>query len=50
MPFASKRHHEFWTADVRYLDMLDEELLADGMVYAITILERTIHGRCSPAR
>jgi transposase len=26
MPFASKRHHEFWTADVRYLDMLDEEL------------------------
>jgi putative transposase len=39
MPFASKRHHEFWTADVRYLDMLDEELLADGMVYAITILE-----------
>jgi transposase InsO family protein len=39
MPFASSRHHEFWTADVRYLDMLDEELLADGMVYAITILE-----------
>src|SRR5215218_5899294 len=39
MAFASKRHHEFWTADVRYLDMLDEELLADGMVYAITILE-----------
>jgi len=39
MPFASSRHHEFWSADVRYLDMLDEELLADGMVYAITILE-----------
>jgi transposase len=39
MPFASRRHHEFWTADVRYLDMLDGELLADGMVYAITILE-----------
>lgn len=39
MPFASTRHHEFWTADVRYLDMLDGELLADGMVYAITILE-----------
>ncbi len=39
MPFASGRHHEFWTADVRYLDMLDEELLADGMVYAIAILE-----------
>jgi putative transposase len=39
MPFASNRHHEFWTADVRYLDMLGEELLAEGMVYAVTILE-----------
>ncbi len=39
MPFASSRHHEYWTADVRYLDMLGEELLADGIVYAITILE-----------
>jgi putative transposase len=39
IPFASKLHHEFWTADVRYLDMLDEELLVDGLVYAITILE-----------
>ena len=38
-PFASNRHHEFWTADVRYLDMLGEELLARGMVYAVTILE-----------
>src|SRR4029450_11676635 len=39
MPFASKRHHEYWTADVRYLDMLEESLLAEGMVYAITIME-----------
>ncbi len=39
MPFASSRHHEFWTSDVRHLDMLSEGLLADGMVYAITILE-----------
>jgi transposase InsO family protein len=39
MPFASSRHHEFWTADVRYLDMLDERLLAEGMVYAVAILE-----------
>jgi putative transposase len=23
MPFASERHYEHWTADVRYLDMLD---------------------------
>ncbi len=39
MPFASERHHEYWTADVRYLDMLDEELLSEGMVYAIMIIE-----------
>jgi len=39
MPFAASRHHEYWTADVRYLDMLDESLLAEGMVYATTIME-----------
>jgi putative transposase len=39
MPFASNRHHEYWTADVRHLDMLDEGLLTEGMVYAIAILE-----------
>lgn len=39
MPFASNRHHEYWTSDVRHLDMLDESLLAGGMVYAITIIE-----------
>lgn len=39
MPFASNRHHEYWTADVRYLDMLDEGLLAEDMIYAITIIE-----------
>ncbi len=39
MPFASDRHHEYWTADVRYLDMLAEGLLAEGMVYAVAILE-----------
>ena len=39
MPFASSRHHQFWSADVRYLDMLDERLLAEGMVYAVVILE-----------
>jgi hypothetical protein len=36
MPFASGCLHEFWTADVHYLDVLDESLLAEGMVYAIT--------------
>lgn len=39
MPFASSRHHEFWTSDVRHLDMVGQELLAEGMVYAITIIE-----------
>ena len=39
MPFAANRHHEYWTSDVRHLDMLDESLLADGMVYTITIIE-----------
>ena len=39
MPFASERHHEYWTADVRYLDMLGESLLAEGMVYVVAILE-----------
>ena len=39
MPFASNRHHEYWTADVRYLDMIGEELLAEGMAYAVIIIE-----------
>ena len=39
MPFAASRHHEYWTADVRHLDMLDGDLLAEGMVYVVTILE-----------
>ena len=39
MPFASSRHHEYQTADVRHLDMLDESLLAGGTVYAVMILE-----------
>ena len=39
MPFATSRHHEYWTSDVRHLDMLNESLLAGGMVYAITIIE-----------
>lgn len=39
MPFASNRHHQFWTADVRYLDMLSEDLLAEGMIYSIAIME-----------
>jgi putative transposase len=34
MPFASPRRHEYWTADVRYLDHR-----LGGNVYAISILE-----------
>jgi transposase len=34
MPFASKRRHEFWTADVRYIDHR-----LGGNVYVISILE-----------
>ena len=39
MPFASSTWHEFWSADVRYLDDLDENLLNDGNVYIISIME-----------
>jgi transposase len=36
MPFASSRRHEFWTADVRYVNHRLPQL---GNVYAISILE-----------
>ncbi|NJO81881.1 MAG: transposase family protein [Blastochloris sp.] len=36
MPFHATRRHQYWTADIRYLDM---HTLGDGQVYAITILE-----------
>jgi putative transposase len=39
MPFASSKWHEFWSADVRYLDDLNESVLAESMVYVITIME-----------
>ena len=38
MPFATSRRHRYWTADVRYLDIVDEHLLG-GRAYAITVLE-----------
>ena len=38
MPFASKRRHEIWTADVRYLDAVDEHLIG-GRAYAISVME-----------
>ncbi len=36
MPFAATRRHEYWTVDVRYLDM---HQLGGGMIYVIAILE-----------
>jgi transposase len=39
MPFASSTWHEYWSADVRYLDDLDENLLDGGNVYVISIME-----------
>ncbi|MDP9477276.1 MAG: helix-turn-helix domain-containing protein [Actinomycetota bacterium] len=38
MPFASNKRHEYWSVDVRYLDMVDKDLVG-GMAYAITVIE-----------
>src|SRR5215216_5600218 len=38
MPFATTRRHRYWTADVRYLDVVDEHLLG-SRAHAITVLE-----------
>jgi transposase len=42
MPFQSKRRHEIWSVDIRYIDhhLPEDELLeGSGKVYAISILE-----------
>jgi hypothetical protein len=36
MPFEASRRHQYWTVDVRYLDM---HQLGGGMIYVISILE-----------
>jgi len=41
MPFAASRRHQYWTVDVRYLDM---HQLGGGMIYCISILEN--YSRC----
>lgn len=38
MPFRASRRHQFWSADVRYLDAVDEHLVG-GRAYAITVLD-----------
>ena len=37
MPFASSRRHEYWTADVRYVD--EHRIPSEGRLYVIAILE-----------
>lgn len=37
MPFASERRHEYWSADIRYIDT--PELSPDGQIYVISVLE-----------
>ena len=37
MPFASERRHEYWSADVRYLDT--PRLSPGGQVYVVSVLE-----------
>jgi hypothetical protein len=41
MPFEASRRHQYWTVDVRYLDM---HQLGGGMIYCISILEN--YSRC----
>ena len=36
MPFKATRRHQYWTVDIRYLDM---HQLGSGMIYVISILE-----------
>ena len=38
MPFAASGRHEYWSADIRYLDVVDEHFLGGG-AYAISVLE-----------
>jgi len=38
MPFRAERNHRYWSADVRYLDVVDEQCVG-GNAYAITVLD-----------
>jgi putative transposase len=38
MPFAATERHEVWSADMRHLEMVDEEL-AGSKAYAVTIMD-----------
>jgi len=41
MPFKAERRHQYWTTDIRYLDM---HQLGGGMIYCISILENFSRG------
>jgi hypothetical protein len=38
MPFKAERRHQYWSADVHHLDVVDEEL-GESKAYAVTILD-----------
>ncbi len=38
MPFAATERHEVWSADVRHLDMVEEELVG-GKAYSVTVMD-----------
>ena len=38
MPFAATERHEVWSADVRHLDMVDEELVG-SKAYSVTVMD-----------
>ena len=38
MPFAASERHEVWSADVRHLDMVAEDLVG-GKAYAVTVMD-----------
>ena len=47
MPFASSKRHEYWTADVRYID--DHQLPSEGRLYVVAILENHSRAMLSSA-
>jgi putative transposase len=38
MPFRAKRRHQYWSADVRHLDVVDESLVG-SKAYAVTVMD-----------
>ena len=38
MPFRAERRHQFWTSDIRHLDVVDEDSIG-SRAYAITVLD-----------